>query len=149
MLMRDMSHLWTYKYFRRGLKRKLGIDERRHIRWDPAGSALFFVVPRSRPAPDGGPGRFPIDEKTLEWLLRQDRNGRCRIAYLVLVEDARTSPPPVVYYCTARMAVDRLDRVPVNTGEDGNTYWWMDDDGEPFTGGTFIGPGIDEAPFEP
>lgn len=148
MQMRDMSRVYTYSYFTPEIKAHYGLDDRRHLRWDPDTRALFYLVRRSVPKDEafaGQPPRWAIDQKTLEWMVKQDNYERVTVAYVLLVESYRAQLPPV-YYTTAREMLKKLDRIPPVYNVD-NSYWWVDERGEPLYSGSMLGPALDRPPF--
>jgi hypothetical protein len=148
MQMRDMRNLWSYPYLTREQKQRHDIDERRHLRYDQHTNAMFFIIRRSGAPEAGGVGKFAACEKTLNWLDRMVKREKITIAYMVFVENFYSLQPSVVYYSTVKMALDKLDRVPPRISDDGNCYWWVDDEGEAaINRGGLIGQPLDRLPF--
>jgi hypothetical protein len=130
----EQFDLWTeYSRFDRKVKESYGLSSKCHIRFreDRRGNTtLVYVIRRSKPSPGYEHGNFAVDELTLKWTRRQ--LGRVDRVYVALVEDWGDE---VVNFLPARDALERLHGVdPYHNGE-GNAYYWVDEDFEPFSSG--------------
>lgn len=142
----DLDRLWSLPWFDRALRSHYDLDLRRHLRWDLHSRTIYYIVRRSAPLGSQAvmiPGRFPIDEKTLRWLMRVEYRGWVEYARIVLVEDWR-APVRVVNHITALGLWDRVDTIVPFSGTD-NTYWWVDDNFEPQD--AWLGPVLTTPPF--
>jgi hypothetical protein len=125
---RRLDDLWAYDKFSRAVKEEHGLDPRSHIRYleDRRGCCVVLVVKKSSYS-------WAIDEGNFNWLVNLQRRNRVDQTYVALVEDWDNGE--IINYDTALNVDSRLRNVPPNNGDDGGTYWWVDENFTP-SGGT-------------
>jgi hypothetical protein len=148
---RDLSNLWDYDSLSRAGKRKRGINELSHIRFDvrSQGPCIVYVIRRSKPREGFDYGNFAIDGQTMDWLLAQLNGGMGRrpnvtVGYIALVEDFGKE---ILNWDTAKNIARELAETEPYIGERGNSYFWVDQDFNLIGGRFGSGRTVDDLPF--
>lgn len=149
---RNLDDLWSYAGFGKKLKAYYKLDYRCHMRYRSQRDTrcLVYVVKRSNPGDGFEVGNFAIDYDTLQWTIDQQGNGRDRglvdQTYVALVEDYGGR---IITWDTAMNVKSLLRNVMPFYNDRGGTYYWVNEDFEPFEGST-VGPILndpDNPPF--
>jgi|SRR5580765_8100915 len=128
---RDKNDFANHRALSENAKIKSNLPPMAHIRWNARDEVAYYVKQRSEPSSDRfKEGNFSLDSETMYALMAAQRRGDIKQTYVVLVE---------YYNDLSAVACDTLlnvwktlDRVQPHKAANGNQFWWVRDDFQPF-----------------